>query len=67
MRERSKSAIANKEQQNVWIDQTIDVLIAVDADYLIANPDALVANAVSMLVNREAIDSQATGIYGAVG
>ncbi|SDS99856.1 AidA/PixA family protein [Pseudomonas granadensis] len=43
--------------------QTIDVLIAVDADYLIANPNALVANAVSMLVNRDAIDSQASGIY----
>jgi hypothetical protein len=42
--------------------QTIDVLIAVDADYLIANPNALVANAVSMLVNRDAIDSQASGI-----
>ncbi|AZF22330.1 AidA/PixA family protein [Pseudomonas sp. R3-52-08] len=42
--------------------QTIDVLIAIDADYLIANPNALVANAVSMLVNRDAIDSQASGI-----
>ncbi|MBT2293847.1 AidA/PixA family protein [Pseudomonas fluorescens] len=42
--------------------QTIDVLVAVDADYLIANPNALVANAVSMLVNRGAIDSQASGI-----
>lgn len=42
--------------------QTIDVLVAIDADYLVGHPNDLVANAVSMLVNRDAVDSQASGV-----
>ena len=39
--------------------QTIDVLVTVDADYLIATND--VAGSIAMLVNRDKVDSQASG------
>ncbi|TWC13413.1 MULTISPECIES: AidA/PixA family protein [unclassified Pseudomonas] len=39
--------------------RTVDVLVTIDADYLLAHND--VAKSVSMLVNRDLIDSHASG------
>lgn len=46
--------------------QTFDVLVNVDADYLLAHPGN-VAGAISMLVTRSAIDSHASGDTGEGG
>lgn len=46
--------------------QTIDVLVNVDADYLIAHPND-VGGAISMLVTRDAVDPNASGNTGEGG
>ena len=46
--------------------QTIDVLVNVDADYLLAHPND-VGGAISMLVTRDAVDSHASGNTGEGG
>jgi len=46
--------------------QTFDVLVNVDADYLLAHPDD-VRGSISMLVTRSAIDSHASGDTGEGG
>ncbi|WP_339488216.1 hypothetical protein [Pseudomonas rhizophila] len=46
--------------------QTIDVLVTIDADYLIAHPGD-VGGAVAMLVSRDAVDKQASGNTGEGG
>lgn len=48
------------------VTQTIDVLVNVDADYLLEHPND-VGGAISMLVTRDAIDSQASGNTGEGG
>jgi hypothetical protein len=46
--------------------QTIDVLVNIDADYLLAHPGD-VGGAISMLVTRDAVDSHASGNTGEGG